>query len=140
LHFNLIGETQMKKFKTMLFVMLLFVFSISSVCFGAATVAVGDRFVQITAIDADWLWTDTFGATNTGIYVDWIAFKPGAASDKCSIKDGSATGVEIFPAIPRADTTDGQIIYYGGRMLRPVIDYSAGTFSSGHQVTIMFFQ
>lgn len=102
----------------------------------ATVVAKAGPFVQITTVDADWIWTTTFPRHTQGIKVDWIAFKPGATNDKLSLKMDSDAGVECFPAIPRASASDGQIIYYYGNLLRPMLDLSASTLSSNHQITI----
>ena len=103
----------------------------------AATVVRNGPFVQLTAIDADWIWTTTFPNHPQGIKVDWIAFKPGAtALDKCSIKQDSATGSEIFLSIPAVSLSYGQIVYYSGALLRPYIDFSDCTFTTGHEVVI----
>ena len=106
----------------------------------AATQVISGNFVVLHTIGEDWDWTDTWGTTSTGVYVEFIAFKPGAAADALSISEGTADGPEIFPSIPRDDTTDGQIVYYGGKLIRPYLDFSDSTFSSGHQVTIMLAQ
>jgi hypothetical protein len=125
----------MKK-KAWLF-LLVFLLAIPASALATATVVVSGPIVSITAIDADWAWTDTFGSTSDGIYIEWIAFKPGAASDAMSISDGLATGPEIFPSVPRDSVNSGQIIYYNGRKMRPVIDYSDCTLTAGHSVTIL---
>lgn len=103
----------------------------------AATVVRNGPIVTITAIDADWVWTTTFPRHTQGIKVDFIAFKPGAtALDKMSIKMDSATGPELFPSIPSVSQSYGQIVYYHGATLRPVIDFSDCTLTAGHEVII----
>ena len=106
----------------------------------AATEVLSGNFLELTAIGEDWDWTDTWGTTSEGVYIEFIAFKPGAASDKLSIKEGTAAGPEIFPSVPRLSTSDGQIVYYGGKQIRPYLDFSDCTFSSGHEVFIMLAQ
>jgi hypothetical protein len=123
--------------KLVLVLMFLAALVIPVSAFATATVVVSGPIVSITAIDADWAWSDTFGSTSDGIYIEWIAFKPGAASDAMSISDGLATGPEIFPSVPRDSVNSGQIIYYNGRKMRPVIDYSDCTLTAGHSVTIL---
>ena len=104
--------------------------------FAGTTVVKTGLVIEITAIDADWYWTDIPGADEDGIYVEWIVFLPGAASDKMSISWSRPEYPELFPSVPRSATTDGQIIYYNGKRIKPVIDYSDCTLNAGHKVTI----
>ena len=97
-----------------------------------------DKFIEITVIDSDWTWTDTFPGAHNGIAVDWIAFSVGATAtvDVCSIKEGSATGPSIFPTQPVAATSPVTIVYYNGKSIKPYLDQSACTLSTGHSVII----
>ena len=97
-----------------------------------------DKFIELTALDSDWVWTDTFPGALNGIAVDWISFSVGATAtvDVCSIKEGSATGPSIFPRQPLAATSPAHIVYYNGKSIKPVLDFSACTLSAGHSVII----
>jgi hypothetical protein len=121
--------------KRMFFISILLI-SMCQICFAATTVTIGWHTIELTGIDADWTFATQFPAKDS-IKINAIIFQPGAASDKLSIKDNSDSGVEIFPAIPKVDASDGQIVYYWGQHMRPYIDFSASTLSAGHKVIIL---
>jgi hypothetical protein len=95
--------------------------------------------IDISSIDSDWTWNQTgspYAAEKEGIRVRHIIFMPGAIADKLVIKDGGSTGPSLFPPDP-VSLSDSQAIDYGGEMLKPFIDYSESTLSSGSRVIIM---
>ena len=95
-----------------------------------------EKFIEITAIDSDWTWTDTFPGAHNGIAVEFIAFSSGDSDgDYCSIKDQGATGPSIFP--PQAQKTQGpaQIVYYNDS-IKPFLDQSACNLTTGHSLII----
>lgn len=58
-----------------------------------------------------------------------------AGSDTCVIKNGDENGATIFKATCEAD--EDRIQYYHGQSLRPFLDYSAGSYSTDTEVTII---
>ena len=126
----------MKKI-VMLLVALSFVFCASQV-FSAATVTRTGRIVEITAIDADWLWSTTFtGAAEVsgGIKVVSIEFLGGAANDIIVINDQTDAGAVMMKR-KTPDTDYSTIKYFFGARIRPVINFSDCTLSSGHKIII----
>jgi hypothetical protein len=128
------GEFEMKKYIAQIMVIAVLTLIISGSCFAAATVTKTGRIVEITAIDADWLWSTTF-PNDQQIKVVSIEFFGGSANDIIVIKDGSDTGAILMKRkIP--DTDYSSTKYFMGARLRPVIDFSDCTLSSGHKVII----
>ena len=103
----------------------------------AATVVSNDVYTSFTvsAIDADWTWTDDFEqhVFARGMPLWAVVFKPGAADDVLSLKNGDAAANKIFPA-SALTTVDPLIQYYGGNILKPFIDFSECTLSANHEV------
>lgn len=97
-----------------------------------------DKFVELTSIDSDWAWTDTFPGAHNGIAVDWIAFSvgPTATVDQCVIKEGSDTGPKIFPSQPVDAASPAVIMHYHGKSIKPVLDVGDCTLSAGHSLII----
>lgn len=93
------------------------------------------KFVELSALDSDWTWTETFPGALNGIAIEYIAFLAIGDGDKLSIKEGSATGPHIYP--PRCVKAQGPLdpLYVNGTC-KPVLDYDKGTFSSGASVII----
>lgn len=94
--------------------------------------------VEISSIDSDWTWTDTLtdAAFTNGVPINFIQFNPGAADDKCTIYEDNITdGPVSFYAKCDGDD-DMKRAYYHGTRMKPILDYSAGTFSTGSTVII----
>ena len=103
----------------------------------ANTVNHDGKFIEISAMDEDWTWTDLFpGTENNGIAVDFIAYSSGDADgDICVIKEASDTGPAIFPKQAQKTQGPAQIVYYDAP-IKPVIDYGDCTLSTGHSIVI----
>jgi len=101
----------------------------------ANTVSRSGNVITISSIDSDWLWSDTFPLL-AKVPVIAIFFKGAAADDACVIKEGSASGPAFFD-VKVNDSYDQRQGLYGGAKLRPVLDYSAGTYTAGSTVTII---
>jgi len=114
------------------------VLGICGFVYATNTVNRTDKVVELSSIDSDWTWTSIYGASDHGQYLMSIIFKPGAADDKLSIKEASATGPEIFPSIKCLDEYDVKVKYYYGAKYRPYLDYSDSTISAGGEVIIEF--
>ena len=110
--------------------------------FGAATETVSGGTIQLSAIDADWKWTDDLliaGQDGRGVRVNFIIFEPFATANFVSIKEGTDTGPEIFPSIAAISAADSRIIYFHGTRIRPVLDYSASSLEAGATVIIQLW-
>ena len=95
--------------------------------------------VELSAIDTDWTWSDTFTESiyENGLRIDWIQFNTAAATDVCIIKEASATGPKIFKASGNTiDTTDERIVYYHGARLKPFLDVGDGSYNASATVII----
>lgn len=91
--------------------------------------------LEISDIDSDWLWSDTFD--NNDVRIISIQFSPAAADDICIIKEGSDAGAPIFD-VKCADEYDQRIEYLHKAPRRPVLDFSAGTYTAGSKIKIEF--
>ena len=93
--------------------------------------------IQISAIDSDWLWSDTMpdAKYKNGIPINFIQFNPGAENDVCSFKEANDAGPEVayFKAFTNAEPRRA---YFFGTFIKPILDFSAGTFSAGANVII----
>ncbi len=81
----------------------------------------GRRFITVASLDADWDYLTTFPDYIKGIRVRSIQYIPTLASDICVLKDGSATGPELFYA-----SEDNRHItkYFYGKLMKPYYDVS----------------
>lgn len=100
----------------------------------ANTVTRTGNVIEISNIDSDWAWSDTFPSYST-IRVMSIQFNGGLTDDQCVIKEASDTGAAMFDVTVQ-DTYDQRLKPFGVR-LRPVLDFSAGQYSSGSSVIII---
>ena len=106
---------------------------------GAAnTVTSNNGSVEISAIDSDWSWSDTFSNVSSGMRLISIRFNPGAADDRCIVKNGSDTATVLFDSGKCTDEYDARIEYYFRAIRRPVLDFNVGTYSAGSKVTLEF--
>lgn len=95
----------------------------------ANTINTQGAVTTISSIDEDY---------DAGDYlpVQSIRFNP-AGADTCVIKNGSASGPPVF-SVECAGSTDDKIQYYDGTLLQPFLDFSAGSFTAGAEVTIIY--
>ena len=93
--------------------------------------------LNISDIDSDWLWSDSFDSIYPDVRIISIQFNPGATDDHCVIKEGSAAGHPIFD-VTCENEYDQRIEYKKKKALRPVLDFSAGTYSAGSTIKIEF--
>jgi len=95
--------------------------------------------ITISAIDSDWLITDTLSKRHLGgTRVHSIQFNPAAAADKCKVLDGSASGSQLFYALC-ADNTDQRIKYFPEAEILPFLDFSEGTYTAGSSVVVTLY-
>ena len=88
--------------------------------------------VHITDIDSDWLWSTQFPGINK-IPVVSIQFNGAAQDDQCIISEGSITGAILFD-FTADNVYDQHPKYFHGVGLRPVLDFSIGTYSANSSV------
>jgi hypothetical protein len=81
----------------------------------------GRRFITVASLDADWDYLTTFPKYLKGIRVRSIQYIPTLGTDICVLKDGSATGPEIF----YADGNNNHVTkYFYGKLMKPYYDVS----------------
>lgn len=120
--------------KIIILILAFFVF-LTGLAYGANTITRTGNFVTIEDIDSDWLWSDTF--PNYGsVRLIGIQFNPGAADDQCVILENTVSGSPIMD-VTALDVYDQRYKPVGVNA-RPVLDVSAGTYSSGAQVIFTF--
>ena len=120
--------------KKLLLMAFLLSFMVVSVCYGANTINEDGKAINITILDADWLWSTTL--PTEGIQIESIQYIPDAASEICVIKEGSDSGPIIFRCEGEG-TTDDEIKYFGKGIWKPVFDYSDSTNSAGGIIIIL---
>jgi len=103
----------------------------------ANTINQVDGVVEVSAIDSDWVFTETFSDVTSGMRLISIQFNPGAADDVCVVKNGSDTGPALMNVICM-DAYDQRVKYFDSAIRRPYLDYSACTLSSGATVIFGF--
>lgn len=121
------------------FLAAILIFAVLQFAFAAPTENASGGTIQLTAIDADWKWTDdqlTAGKYDKGVRLNYILFVPYATNNYVSVKEGSDTGPEIFPAVSATSASDSRIIYFHGAKKKPVLDYSASSVETGASVII----
>lgn len=91
--------------------------------------------LNITDIDSDWLWSDTWPGHDRGVPVQSIHFVATAAADKCIIRDGSITGPVVFHRIATA-VGDQVPSYYGGNLIQLALDFSEGIYTADSVIII----
>ena len=103
----------------------------------ANTIKYSGFTIEISAIDSDWTWTDTLTDPKfaNGVPVNFIQFNPAASNDKCSIKEASDAGPQSYYVKCTADTDQKRAYFYGTK-LKPVLDFSAGTFTANSTVIV----
>lgn len=110
-----------------------------SVAWGANTITNGKNTTILSAIDSDYSFTTRFGTTTQsreGVRVHAIMFFPAATDDVCSIEDAT-TGAVIFYA-KAADAYDARVLYLNGVKIRPMMDFSDGTYTAGSTVVFIW--
>ena len=126
----------MKKCLVLIFSVL---FLFTAPAWGANTVTNGKNTTIISAIDSDWSFTSRFGKdrhASEGVRVHAIMFFPAATNDVCVIEDAT-TGARIFYA-KAADAYDARIVYLNGVKVRPLLDFSDGTYTAGSTVVFIW--
>ena len=104
----------------------------------ANTIVKSPGVISLTAIDTDWNFTTSYpGEAAKGIAVDFIAFAPAAAADRCCIKHAADSGAIIFDsAVMVAGAVMTTVIYFGGMRIKPFLDVSEGAFNAQARLII----
>jgi len=93
----------------------------------ANTVTRGGAFLTLTGIDTDVLASDLWPEQSVaGIPIVSIDFTISAGTDKCVVREGSLTGPIIFSNI----AGEHKIKPFGGRVVRPCLDVSEGSYGA----------
>lgn len=95
----------------------------------ANSVNITGAITTISSIDSDY----DFGDYKP---LQAIRFNP-AGADTCIVRNGGASGAEVFNANTAA-ATDDRVQYYNGQLISPFLDYSACSLTSGAKVTLVF--
>jgi len=91
----------------------------------ANVTTVGRGTIQITGLDADWLYTtDGSFDADIGCLISSVQFLPSAANDVMQIHDGGVDGAVIFDSGPAGGTAPIFKNFDPPRWVRPVIDIS----------------
>lgn len=100
------------------------------------------RVVQVSAMDSDFDLVAQTGyiqyATTGGVPIELILFYPGAANDILVIKDTAATGPVV--ATMKSVDAEPRVLYFRGAKIKPYLDYSECTLTSGAFVTFILAQ
>lgn len=113
--------------KVVLFIMLaVLLFTPSAL---AITATRNGNVVELTTIDADWNWFDTFPDNRNGIEVQTILFRPSGTNDVLVIEEATPDGPTIM-YVRCNDTYDQRVLYLNGSKVRPLLDYSDCTIST----------
>lgn len=124
--------------KKCLFVCVSFVFSVFfsiGHTYAANTVTVTGNVIEITDIDSDWSWSDSF-PSHESLPIGAVIFKPGAADDQCVLEEATTSGASFFD-VTASDEYSEKGMNFSGARLRPVLDFSDGTYSAGSKVIII---
>ena len=104
----------------------------------ANTVKYSGFTIEISEIDSDWAWTDTLTDSKfkNGIPINFIQFNPAAANDACTVFEESiSSGPRSFYA--KCDSaSDQKRAYFHGAKMKPILDFSAGTYTANSTVII----
>lgn len=104
----------------------------------ANTTTHGRGTVQITGLDADWLYSTNGGFdANMGMCVSAIEFVPSTANDRMIIHDGGIDAAPIFDS-GLVTTVDPVIKYFNPpKWTRPVIDISDCTLGTAANAKVI---
>ncbi len=92
--------------------------------------------LEISSLDSDWVWTDTYPGNAHGIPVWSIYFMAHQAVDLCVLQEDSITGPIVFHRLAVA-VGDQVPNYYGGNLIKLVLDFSSGIYTAGSVIIIM---
>lgn len=103
----------------------------------ANTITLSKNGIMLSAIDSNWLWSDSFPGYDNGIHVVTIVFKAGITSDNTIIlRDERTTGPQLLAVTHATGVMD--TYNYHGALISPVLLYSEQTFTSGALFSICF--
>lgn len=95
----------------------------------------GTNAVTVTAITEDWDFVVAYKQfANLGIKLKGLILMPGTGTDVFVIKDGN--GAYLYNASHA--TTVCTVVVYPGTYVKPYIDFSECTLSTGHAITFLW--
>ena len=111
----------------------------------ANTITVDGPFITFSSMDSDWLWSTQWPwAADTGIPLWSIGFFWDTGTDKCVVSQGSIAGPVIFSVDLDSDGAFEQnsqhTKYFGGAMVKPVIDFSQGSYGATALIMLQLAQ
>lgn len=127
----------MKRLFAYLIVLLSILFTVQVA--HAITATLSGNVIELTTLDADWSWSDTFtGGTQNreGIKIQSIQINPSATDDIIIIEEGSAAGPRLLVPLKFLDTYDQRAKDYNGVRLKPFFDYSDSTIGTPANASI----
>ncbi len=103
----------------------------------ANTFVRSNHCLDITDLDSDWVWTDTYPGNAHGIPVWSIQLVATGASDLCILReDIIETGPVVFHRLAVA-VGDQVPSYFGGNLLKLTLDFSQGVYTALSHVIII---
>ena len=103
----------------------------------ANTITPGPNVVSLTAVDSDYLWTESLPGHVNGVPIFAIVFRAGNTSaNTLVLRDGSLTGGIFLSVTLALDVT--QTYLFGGAILRPCMEFTDCTFTTGHLWNFVF--
>jgi hypothetical protein len=80
----------------------------------ANTTTKGKQSVTVATLDTDFTFTTLFSdfANLGGAYIKKIQFYPGAANDRCILREGADDGIIIFDSAVDSGTGDSRVDYF----------------------------
>lgn len=105
----------------------------------ANTLLSDGNFINISAIDSDWKWSDALASSKDFMKLQYVLFLPGQASEKLVLKNGSDGG-PVFLQWTASSDADQQFFEFHGMPCQPVLDYSAGTYANSNTMVILGFR
>ncbi len=91
----------------------------------ANTTTVGQNTIQITGLDADWIYSTVMGIAGAQCFITAIEFIPSATDDRMIIHDGGIDDAAIFDSGPCVDEYSIKYVTFNPpKPCDPVIDIS----------------
>ena len=97
------------------------------------------QVITLTGINANWSWFDdlpAFATSKVGVPIHSIQFKPGAALDRCIIRNLDGSGPSIFDAECK-NAYDNKVEYYYGEEMKPFLEVLGGVYNAAARVIII---
>lgn len=103
----------------------------------ANTTLASGMSIQITGLDADWVWSTDCPSHLRKKSVESIQFNPSAANDVCRIRNASLTGATILYCKCSADTDQRVKYFQETSQVNPCIKISELTLNTAANASIL---